>query len=135
MQGFHDWRGENLVFPIKMPRHLPSYIEAGIVARMLDMARETPKDYPILRLMSDAGLRRQEVVDLCIKNVSERALHFRGKGGKDRTVPLTEELAAALKPFCSGKGSDDRVLSVGEGVIYRVVKKYGSLVGKPEKTT
>ena len=65
-------RDEQLVFPIKIPRHLPPYIEADIVARMLDLARETPKDYLILRLMSDAGLRRQEVVDLKVKNVSER---------------------------------------------------------------
>ena len=123
LQGFHAWRGENLVFPIKMPRHLSLYIEAGIVARMLDLARETPKDYLILRLMSDAGLRRQEVVDLKVKNVNERALRFRGKGDRDRTVPLTKELAEALKPFGSDKGPDDRVVGVGEGVIYRVVKK------------
>jgi len=132
LQGFHAWRGENLVFPIKMPHHLPPYIEADIVAKMLDLARENPKDYLILRLMSDAGLRRQEVVDLKVKNVGEKALRIRGKGNRDRTVPLTEELATALKPFCPGKGPDDRVVGVGEGVIYRVVKKYGMLTGKPE---
>ena len=132
LQGFHDWRGETLVLPIKMPHHLPPYIEASIVARMLDLARETPKDYLILRLMSDAGLRRQEVVKLKVKNVNERALRFRGKGDRDRTVPLTQELAEALKPFCSDKGPDDRAVGVGEGVIYRVVKKYGMLIDKPE---
>jgi len=115
-----------------MPHHLPPYIEASIVARMLDLARETPKDYLILRLMSDAGLRRQEVVKLKVKNVNERALRFRGKGDRDRTVPLTQELAEALKPFCSDKGPDDRAVGVGEGVIYRVVKKYGMLIDKPE---
>lgn len=86
----------------------------------------------ILRLISDAGLRRGEVVDLRVRNVSQRALRFRGRGDKDRTVPLTGEPAAALKPFCSDKGPDDPVVGVGEGVIYRVVKKYGRLVGKPE---
>jgi integrase/recombinase XerD len=132
LQGFHEWRGEDLIFPIKVTRHLPRYIEAGIVAEMLDRAREHPKDYLILRLMSDAGLRRGEVVDLCVRNVSEKALHFRGKGGKDRTVPLTRELAEALVPFCSDKGQNDRVVDVGEGVIYRVVKKYGRLAATPE---
>ncbi|MFC2034300.1 tyrosine-type recombinase/integrase [Chloroflexota bacterium] len=134
LKGFHEWRGENLVFPIKIPRHLPPYIEASLVTRMLDLAREIPRDYLILRLMSDAGMRREEVVDLVVKNVGEKALRFRGKGNKDRTVPLTKELAETLKPFCSGKGPDDRVVGVGEGVIYRVVKQYGRLADKPEMT-
>ncbi len=132
LQGFHASRGERLEFPIKVPRHQPPYIEADIVAKMLDLARENPRDYLILRLMSDAGLRRQEVVDLRVRNVSKKALHIRGKGGKDRTVPLTEELAAALEPFCAGRSPGDSVLGVGDGVIYRVGKKYAMLAGKPE---
>ena len=99
---------------------------------MLKLALENPRDHLILRLMSDAGLRREEVVGLKVKNVSEKALRFRGKGNKDRMAPMTEELAIAMKPFCSDKGPDDRVVGVGEGVIYRVVKKYGMLAGKPE---
>ncbi len=91
-----------------------------------------PRNHLILRLMSDAGLRRQEVVALRVKNIPEKALHFRGKGDKDRTAPLTEELAVTVKPFCSHKGPDDLAVGVGEGVIYRVVKKYSMLVGRPE---
>ena len=41
--------------------HLPEYIEAGIVAKMLELAQGKPKDHLILRLMTDAGLRREEV--------------------------------------------------------------------------
>jgi integrase/recombinase XerD len=132
LQGFHSWCGENLVFPIRVPRHLPPYIEADIVTKMLDLAQENPRDYLILRLMSDAGLRREEVVKLRVGNASQTALHFRGKGDKDRTVPLTDELVEALAPFCSDKRPNDLVLNVGEGVVYRVVKKYGTLIGKPE---
>ena len=63
---------------------------------MLDRTQENPRDYLILRLMSDAGLRREEVVKLRVENVNQRALRFHGKGDKDRTVPLTEELAARV---------------------------------------
>ena len=63
LQGFHAWRGEDLAFPIRIPLHLPLYIEAGIVDRTLDLIWENTKDYLILRLMSDAGLRCQEVVN------------------------------------------------------------------------
>ena len=102
------------------------------MAEMLNQAQEKPRDYLILRLMSDAGLRRGEVVDLKVRNVGTKALRFRGKGDKDRTVPLTDELAEALIPFLSAKGPDDPVIGVGEGAIYREVKKYGRLIGKPE---
>lgn len=132
LQGFHAWRGEQLTFMVRVPHHLPEYIEPTIIARILELSRDNPKDHLILRLMTDAGLRREEVVRLRVKHVGTKALRFRGKEDRDRTVPLTRELAAALEPFCTGKSPDELVLGVGEGVVYRTVKKYGKLVGKPE---
>ena len=102
------------------------------MAGVLDRSRVEPKDHLILRLMTDAGLRRQEVERLRVRHVGTKALRFRGKGDRDRTVPLTQELAAALVPFCAGKSPNDLVLGVGAGAIYRTVKRYGRLVGKPE---
>jgi len=82
--------------------------------------------------MTDAGLRREEVVKLRVKHVGTKALRFRGKEDRDRTVPLTRELTAALEPFCTGRSPDELVLGVGQGVVYRTVKRYGRLVGKPD---
>jgi len=89
LQGFHVWRGENLEFPIRMPHHEPPYVPADVVAKILDFARTRPADYLVLRLFSDAGLRREEAANLKVKNVIEKALHIRGKGDRDRTIPLT----------------------------------------------
>jgi site-specific recombinase XerD len=132
LQGFHAWRGEQLTFAIRVPHYLPEYTEPSIVAKMLELSQDKPKDYLILRLMTDAGLRRQEVTKLRVRHVGAKALRFRGKEDRDRTVPLTKELAAALEPYCRGKSPDDLVLGVGEGVIYRTVKRYGKLAGKTE---
>jgi len=132
LQGFHTWRGEQLTFAIRVPHHTPEYQEPSIVAKILELSQDKPKDYLVLRLMTDAGLRRGEVTKLKVRHVGTKALRFRGKEDRDRTVPLTKELAAALEPYYRGKSPDDLVLGVGEGVIYRVVKKYGKLVGKPE---
>ncbi len=132
LQGFHAWRGEQLTFPVRVLHHLPEYIEPTIIARILELSRDNPKDHLTLRLMTDAGLRRGEVTNLRVRHVGTRALRFRGKEDRDRTVPLTRGLATALKPFCTGKSPNEPVLGVGEGVIYRTVKKYGKLIGKPE---
>ncbi len=96
------------------------------------MAQGKPKDHLILRLMTDAGLRRGEVIKLRVRHIGTKALRFRGKEDRDRTVPLTKELAAALNPYCANKSPNDLVLGVGEGVIYRTVKRYGKMAGKPE---
>ena len=132
LKGFHEWRGENLVFPIKVPRHLAPYIEADVVARVLDLARENPRDHLALRLMSDAGLRREEVVYLQVKDISGNTIRIRGKGDKDRTVPMTSELAEAIKPVTQYMKPHDRVIGVAETAIYRMVRKYGNLAGKPD---
>ncbi len=132
LQGFHSWRGEQLVFPVRVPHHAPTYVEPEFISSLLDLVRSNPRDHLILRLMADAGFRREEVVDLRVRDVGRDALRFRGKGGKDRTVPLTSELAKALKPFCEGRDPNEPVLGVGEGAVYRAVKKYGQLAGRPE---
>lgn len=132
LRGYHEWRGEKLAFPVRVPHHKPTYIEPDIIAKILELSKESPKDHLILRLMTDAGLRREEATKLRIRHVGAKALRLRGKEDKDRTVPLTKALAEALEPFCRGKSPNDLVLGVGEGVIYRVVKRYAKLAGKPE---
>jgi site-specific recombinase XerD len=82
LQGFHAWRGEQLTFSVRVPHHLPEYIEPTIVTRIPELSRDSPKDHLILRLMTDAGLRREEVVRLRVKHVGTKALRFRGKEEK-----------------------------------------------------
>ncbi len=109
------------MFLIRVPHHTPPYIETAIVNKLFDLAREDRRDQLILRLLADAGLRREEVVNLKVRNVGEKALRIRGKGDKDQTIPLTERLAITLRSFCSSKNPDDSVLSVSEGVIFYIL--------------
>lgn len=59
-------------------------------ARLLDDARESPRDYLVLRLLHDLGLRRSEVVSLDVQDVCDDQLAVLGKGraGKENlTLP------------------------------------------------
>jgi integrase/recombinase XerD len=134
LKGYHQWKGERFDFTIKIPDHKPKYVEASIVSQMLELAKPKPLDYLILLLLSDAGLRRDEAVELEVGNVGEKALRIRGKEDKDRTIPMTQTLLAVIKPFCKGKNPHDKVIGYKEKVIYNVVKKYATLVGKPDIT-
>jgi integrase len=79
LKGFYQWRGESFDFSIKKPNHKPKYVEASIIDKMLELAKDHPLDYLILLIMSQAGLRRDEVVTLEVCNVGEKALRIRGK--------------------------------------------------------
>jgi site-specific recombinase XerD len=55
----------------------------------------------LVELVYSAGLRSREAVDLDLADVDfeQELLHVRGKGGKERTVPLGEEAAAWLSRY------------------------------------
>jgi site-specific recombinase XerD len=55
----------------------------------------------LLELVYSAGLRAQEAVDLELADVDfeQELVHVRGKGGKERVVPLGEEAAYRLRLY------------------------------------
>jgi len=60
------------------------------------------RDRAILELLYATGLRRQELIDLALDSVDlDRRLLVvrRGKGGKDRVVPMTRRAASCLATY------------------------------------
>lgn len=84
--------------------------------------------------MSDAGLRRGEVIGLQLRDVdfTDRMLRTRGKGDKDRVIPLTRELHELLERVCRGKSPNELVVGVKDKGVYGIVKKYATLAGEPD---
>jgi site-specific recombinase XerD len=77
----------------------------------------------IFELLYSAGLRTQEAVDLTLASVDfeQEALLIRGKGDKERVVPLGEEAAYRLRVYLEdgrpelAKGADDHVFLSARG--------------------
>ena len=65
------------------------------------LARAGDRERVILRLAAEAGLRRAEVArvhsDDLIEDLEGWSLIVHGKGGRQRVVPLTDSLAAAVR--------------------------------------
>ena len=84
-------------FAPSRPRRLPDAPRPHEVDRELEtVAREGPlglRNQALVELVYSAGLRSQEAVDLDLADVDfdQEAVHVRGKGGKERVVPLGEE--------------------------------------------
>jgi site-specific recombinase XerD len=77
----------------------------------------------LLELVYSAGLRSSEAVDLDLGDVDfeQEAVHVRGKGGKERVVPLGEEAAYRLRRYLEGsrpelaRGAEDALFLSARG--------------------
>jgi site-specific recombinase XerD len=89
----------------RRPRRLPDAPKAVEVDGMLDsLAGDGPlalRNRALVELVYSAGLRSREAVDLDLADVAfdQELVHVRGKGGKERTVPLGEEAAHWLARY------------------------------------
>ena len=108
------------------------------------------RDRVVLGLLVGAGLRREELAaldsdDLAMQPIGGRfrtVLNVRGKGAKDRVVPISDELAAALDEWAAvvGQGRVARSVSKGGQVgqsmsavgIFHVTRAAGAAIGKPD---
>ena len=89
----------------KRPRRLPSAPKVDEVETLLDsLERDGPlglRDRALVELVYSAGLRSAEAAGLDLQDVDfdQELVHVRGKGGKERTVPLGEEAALRLARY------------------------------------
>jgi integrase/recombinase XerC/integrase/recombinase XerD len=82
--------------------HAPTQGETDALLRALDGDGPIAlRNRALFELTYSAGLRSQEVVDLRLADVDfeQEALLVRGKGGKERAVPLGEEAAYRLRSY------------------------------------
>jgi site-specific recombinase XerD len=73
----------------------------GVLASFAGDGPLALRNVALFELVYSAGLRAQEVVDLTLADVDfeQELVHVRGKGGKERTVPLGEEAAYRLRIY------------------------------------
>ncbi len=58
------------------------------------------RNYLIIHLMLDNGLRRKEVINLEYKDISEKYISiYDAKGGKDRIIPISQDLYTKIQEF------------------------------------
>jgi len=114
--------------------------EAGIVAQ---------RDHLAIGLLVAAGLRREEAVNLKFSDIQlqpigdkmRTVLNVKGKGAKDRIIPISDQLANAISEWGAVVGGTGYVLrslgrskKLGESMtataLYNLVQKRGGMIGK-----
>jgi site-specific recombinase XerD len=87
----------------KKPSRLPRALGATSLAAMLDGLDGadplTLRDRAILEVLYGTGLRVSELAGLSVRDVQTELVRVRGKGDKDRVVPLAGQARAALGKY------------------------------------
>ena len=115
-----------LVSTPKRPLHLPRVPSMEEVNRVISSLEGEAKgeeeagawperDRVIFELLYGCGIRNSELVELDMKSVrwADDAVLVRGKGKKERLVPLGDEAAVALRAYLPGRES--RLMAAGKG--------------------
>ncbi len=95
---------------VKLPQHLPSVLSVEEMRRLIDSADSKKADgmrmRALLELAYGSGLRVSELTSLPLVayNPKRRVLLVRGKGGKERLVPLSAPALLALQDYIMVRG-------------------------------
>lgn len=132
-----------------------TWLTQSEVKRLLDSCDSTTllgqRDRLVLGLLVGAGMRREELAGLTFAGVIlqpvagrfRTVLNVRGKGAKDRVIPINDRLAAALDSWgvvVGGNGYVARSITKGGEIngslsvtsIFSIVRSAGASIGKTE---
>ena len=119
---------------------LPKYHRKTEIQQMLEKAdQHNQRDYLILKILWSTGLRGSELTSLKKKDLEfneKRIIVRNGKGGKDRVVPIPQEIRNLLKMWTNNLNKDDHVFDISSRTLRNIVYKYAEKCGftsKPHK--
>lgn len=135
-----------LVRTPKKEKHLPVFLSVDEVFNLVDVkdSEKNPlrvRDRAVLELLYSSGLRVSELAGATLADLSmgEAIMRVRGKGNKERIVPVGSKALSALGEYLdireTLKPASDRIFlnSRGGGIttrsLARIIKKYGLVSG------
>ena len=91
----------NLQLP-KVPKKLPDFMNSAEIYKLLEVSKNNPFDNLLIEFMIFTGLRLSETRNFLIGHIdwyNNQIKIVHGKGGKDRYVPISNNLQSKLKLF------------------------------------
>lgn len=129
----------------KKERKTIVYLRSEEYSRLLAAAGGNPRDYAILQLFLQTGIRVAELVALRLADLDlgGRTLRIAGKGQKERMIDLEKKAMVALKSYLAVRQAlaDDHLFLnyQGQGLsdrgVKKVVEKYRELAGIQKKVS
>jgi integrase/recombinase XerC len=105
-RGYVEQNPASLVATPKLPKHLPRVPTIEQMNRVVDAASDEfaawpTRDRAIFELLYGCGIRNAELVGMDLRDIhwANEAILVRGKGRKERHVPLGDAAAQALRAY------------------------------------
>lgn len=136
----------------KIPEKEPCYLTQDEYQELLATVKAIatpyyrPRDLAIITLLLGTGIRLSELVGLTTQSIKlnngESTVKVKGKGNKERTIPLNVEVASVLDKYLKTRpdlATDNLFISrksngLSSGAVYHLVKHYLEKAGiKKEK--
>jgi site-specific recombinase XerD len=128
----------------KIGKTLPRYLDLDGSIALLNAAAENKRDYCMLTLLLNCGLRVSELTGINISDIKKDTLTIVGKGNKERTIYLNNACINAIKSYMEIRPKDkvkdrdalflnknnERISPRG---VQLIVKKYLGLAGLDTK--
>ena len=84
----------------RVSEYVPVYLSQEMVQKLI-AAADTPWTKAMVMLLLSTGIRRSEAVGITLDDIDleKRQLLIRGKGDKERVVPLTDQAVEAIQAY------------------------------------
>jgi len=85
----------------KILKRLPRYLNIEESKQLLSTVdgKHTERDYAIITLFLNCGMRLSELVGINLNNIRNNSLTVIGKGGKERSIPLNTACLGAIESY------------------------------------
>jgi len=134
-----EWYGESLDIRPPRPKSLPQYVEPSDIEHLIDVIRNknthkatVVRDILLIRFATMTGLRRSELAHLIVRDIhikQKMVIVRKGKGGKDRTVPLVRALVNDLSEYIRDMNLTASVFGLTERSITDKVSTWSKKAG------
>ena len=121
----------------KIMKRLPRYLNIEESKQLLSSVdgKFTERDYAIITLFLNCGLRLSELVGINISNIKGSVLTVIGKGNKERSIPLNQACMKAIEDYMKVRPVDgvkdrnalflsNRRRRISKESVQKIVKKY-----------
>lgn len=135
---FMKWYGEPMDdFRVKVPKNIPPYTEDSDIEKLFGAIenKKTHKgcitrDSLLVELALKTGMRRSELANLEPRDIhSDFLVVMKGKGGKDRVIPLAQSTAQRLHNFIVDMKPDEKVFKLKAPCISNKIRQFAKKAG------
>jgi len=137
-----------LILSPKIPERLPSFLTIQEIEKILESANDNSemglRDRAMMELLYSSGIRVGELVSLKMEdiNITDETIKVKGKGGKQRIVPIGSYALNYLFEYFKKRGLRPGFVFLNKkhhGLttrsVERIVKKYAKIAGINKKIT